>query len=77
MSYHEIPEMKPILCSQGGFAYNGEHIDYWKRRAETAEREVGRLRTAFRVNMLRFGGTDAEIDAVLNATQHMGRLSKC
>ncbi len=32
-------------------------------------REVGRLRTAFRVNMMRFGGTDAEIDRILNDEQ--------
>lgn len=32
-------------------------------------REIGRLRTAFRVNMLRDGHSDAEIDAVLNETR--------
>lgn len=30
-----------------------------------AANEIGRLRAAFRVNMLRYGATDAEIDAVL------------
>lgn len=31
------------------------------------DREIGRLRAAFRVNMLRYGATDVEIDRVLGA----------
>jgi len=32
-------KLPPLSCSQGGFAYNREHIDYWQRRAEKAEAE--------------------------------------
>ncbi len=42
-------------------------------KIERLEREVGRLRTAFRVNMLRFGGTDAEINAVLRNCNYPAR----
>lgn len=35
---------------------------------ELAAAEIGRLRTALRVNALRWGHTDAEIDAILNPT---------
>ena len=34
MTEYELP---PISCSQGGFAYNGAHIEYWKSRALKAE----------------------------------------
>jgi hypothetical protein len=27
----------PIVCSHGGIPINEKHIDYWKRRAQTAE----------------------------------------
>ncbi len=33
---------------------------------EARDKEIGRLRTAFRINALRWGFTDAEINAVLD-----------
>jgi hypothetical protein len=46
-------------------------LDEWKERAEDAEADIGRLRAAIRVNALRWGYTDSEIDKVLagDATQ--------
>jgi hypothetical protein len=66
MAPFDEPPSKPILCSQGGFAYNREHIEYWQQRAARAEAEIGRLRTVVRVNALRAGHSDADIDRVLN-----------
>lgn len=33
----EMPDLPPVMVSQGGFAYNGEHILYWRNRALKAE----------------------------------------
>jgi hypothetical protein len=30
-------DLPPLQCSQGGFTYNGAHIEYWKERALKAE----------------------------------------
>lgn len=32
----------PVMVSQGGIAYNHEHIDYWRERALKAEAELAR-----------------------------------
>lgn len=32
--------LSPVICSQGGVPYNGDHIDYWRKRAETAEQTL-------------------------------------
>ncbi|WP_316176227.1 hypothetical protein [Bradyrhizobium sp. SZCCHNRI1073] len=39
--YSKLP---PIAVSLGGFAFNGEHIEYWKTQATKADREIASLR---------------------------------
>jgi hypothetical protein len=46
---HRLP---PVLTSQGGFPYNGEHIDYWRARASKAEAEAATLREALERSVL-------------------------
>ena len=60
-------KLPPLLCSQGGFAYNREHIDYWQQCAEKAEAERDEWKaTAETVSMLRdkaCAAIEAEKDA--------------
>src|SRR5207253_3027960 len=37
---------EPVVCSQGGFPINGNHINHWKKRATEAAAEITRLRAA-------------------------------
>lgn len=39
--YSKLP---PVAVSLGGFAFNGEHIEYWKAQATKADREIASLR---------------------------------
>lgn len=39
--YSKLP---PLAVSLGGFAFNGEHIEYWKAQATKADREIASLR---------------------------------
>jgi hypothetical protein len=41
-------DLPPLLCSQGGFAYNKAHIDFWKAKAERQAAEIERLQQRVR-----------------------------